>query len=201
MANKSGKNKRKKNRGGKAKTAAASATTTANAAGSGVAQTQSPTARPKKSKSAASKPQKNAKAGIGNLSKRGFIKLGLFVVGGGAIAASLHAYDRKKTLAHDLSVIGQGTPVMVQIHDPGCPTCRRLKGAVKEAMGGVDGVHSRIADITTREGRTFAAKYGVPKTTLLFFDDKGKHRHTITGVQTPTQIQEALQRHLLPGVS
>lgn len=142
-----------------------------------------------------------AKAGMTSPSKRNFVKLGLFVAAGGAAAASLHAYDRKQTLVHDLSVIGEGTPVLVQIHDPGCPTCRRLKGAVKEAMAGLDGVHTRIADISTREGRAFASRYGVPKTTLLFFDGSGKHRHTTTGLQTTLQVQQSVRRYLLPGIS
>ena len=196
MAKKAGKNKRKKkNRGNKASQSAA-VESTANASSGETVQAKTQAAKPK-----ASTPQKSAKAGIASPSKRNFVKLGLFVAGGGAVAASLHAYDKRKTLAHDLSVIGSGTPVIVQIHDPGCGTCRRLKGAVKEAMGNLDGVHSRIADITTNEGRTFASKYGVPKTTLLFFDGKGKHRHTSRGLMTPVQVQEAVRRHLRPGIS
>ncbi len=201
MANKGGKNKKsKKNRGRKGNPANVTSATAGRTPDQAAEKPASST-KDSKAKVKAAKPQKSKKAGIGSPSRRNFVKLGLFVAGGGAVAASLHAYDRRKTLAHDLSAIGSGTPVLVQIHDPGCPTCRRLKGAVSEAMGDLDGVHSRIADITTPDGRTFAAKYGVPKTTLLFFDAKGKHRHTMSGIQTPVQVQQAVRRYLLPGVS
>lgn len=102
---------------------------------------------------------------------------------------TLHAYDKKHRTLHDLSVIGQGKPVVVQIHDPSCPTCRRLKSAVTTALKGTDEIHYRLADITTSEGKTLQNKYAVPHVTLLFFDGHGKRLHTSTGLLTSDQIK------------
>ena len=199
MAKQQGKKKRRKNK--KSGTQNPAATPTANLAARD-AETDSVVSPGKSNKA---KPQKRVAKGSAEKSsgksRRNFMKLGVLLVGGGAAAASLHAYDRKKTRNHDLSVIGNGTPTIVQMHDPSCSTCRRLKGAVDETMKTVDSVNARIADLSTKKGREFQSKYNYPKTTLLFFDGKGKHRHTLSGVQNPEDIKAAIRTHLVPDLS
>jgi thioredoxin-like negative regulator of GroEL len=110
--------------------------------------------------------------------------------------STLHAYDKSQKTLHDLSVIGQGQPVVIQIHDPGCPTCRRLKSAVTTAMKSSPDVLYRLADITTPQGKALQTKYAVPHVTLLFFDASGKHRHTTQGLLTVEQVRNNIERHL-----
>ena len=112
--------------------------------------------------------------------------------------ASLHAYEKQKRKLHDLSVIGTGLPAIVQIHDPGCSVCRRLKSVTENTMGDLPDVNFRIADITTSKGREFQQQYGVPKTTLLLFDAKGKHLHTMSGLIKKQEITEAAERYFRP---
>ena len=116
---------------------------------------------------------------------------GVVALGG---AASLHAYDKQKRELHDLDIVGSGHPVIVQIHDPGCPSCRRLKRAVQTALESNDTVRYRLADIRTPEGRDFQHRYGVPHVTLLWFSATGKHLHTSSGVQESVDIERLLER-------
>lgn len=113
-------------------------------------------------------------------------------------AVSINAYESGQQELHDLTVIGQGEPVIVQIHDPNCPTCRRLKKTVTSALESNDSVVYRLANIRTSSGKALQEKYAVPHVTLLFFDGAGEHVHTTTGLQTQAQIKSAVSRFLPP---
>lgn len=128
-------------------------------------------------------------------------KIGAFLIGALVLvlsAAGINAYETNHKEMHDLQVIGQGTPVIVQIHDPGCPTCRRLKSVVTNTLDPEESVLYRLADITTAEGKALQTKHGVPHVTLLFFNDQGKHVHTTQGLQSTEQLRAAINAHLLP---
>lgn len=109
----------------------------------------------------------------------------------GVSAGALSAYDKKQRTLHDLSVIGQGSPVVVQIHDPSCPTCRQLKSRSTTALQGNDDVVYRLADVTTAEGKRLQSKYGVEKITLLLFDGEGRRVRTIRGLQSVDYLEAA----------
>lgn len=104
-------------------------------------------------------------------------------------AGSIHAYDVNKKTLHDLTVIGSGKAVVVQIHNPGCPTCRKLKAQVQAATSDRDDIHYRLADISTAKGRSFQDQYDVPNITLLYFDAKGNHLATTQGLQPAEQLR------------
>jgi len=127
----------------------------------------------------------------------------LLMIVGGVIAlllaaVSIQAYESGQQELHDLSVIGQGKPVLVQVHDPSCPTCRRLKKIVSSTLDSSDPVLYRVANITTESGKALADKYSVPKVTLLFFNGRGKHVHTTSGLQTTEQLDSAINEFLRP---
>lgn len=97
--------------------------------------------------------------------------VGLSVAGAGGLAADKSNYDQ----AHDFSVIGNGTPTVVQVHDPSCPTCRRLKRNVADVKGRFgDRLQFRITGLSTREGRQLAGEHDVGKVTLLLFNGDGE---------------------------
>lgn len=136
-------------------------------------------------------------SGIGGLRwtpKRLILMLAAFVVAIGSMA-TLQAYDKQKKEMHDLGVIGSGVPVIVQIHDPSCPTCRRLKSTMTTAMKDLPDVKYRLADITTSKGKAFQNKYGVPHVTLLLFNKEGKHQHTLQGLVSSGEINTAASRY------
>lgn len=143
-----------------------------------------------------SKSQKAKKASEStqrSLTRRKFIAIPAVAIAIGGTAFGLNALEMNKRELHDLSVIGNGKPSLVQIHDPGCPTCRRLKNIVTNAVGNDDRLQYRLADITTSEGKALQEKYGVPHVTLLFFNAEGKHMHTTQGIQEGFVIKEAVE--------
>jgi len=111
----------------------------------------------------------------------------LVVAGGGATAVL--AYDRNNRELHDLEAIGSGHPVVVQIHDPSCPICRRLKSRSLAALNDLDHVRYRLADVTTSKGRALQTQYGVDTITLLLFDERGRLVQTVVGLQTLESLE------------
>lgn len=144
----------------------------------------------KRNKSKKSQPDSSAPL----LTRRRLIGLPIAAAIIGTTAFGLSAREASNHELHDLSVIGQGEPVIVQIHDPGCPTCRRLKSVVQNSMKSQESVKHRLADITTTEGSALQKEYNVPHVTLLYFDAKGKHVHTTTGMQTKKNIEAEISR-------
>lgn len=122
------------------------------------------------------------------------VALGVFGVAAGAISG----YDSRKKEQHDLTAIGAGKPVVVQIHDTSCPICRRLKSRTVNVLEGQSQIEYRIADIVTAEGRALQEKYGVQKTTLLLFDAQGEHVDTVFGLQSVEQLESLFSRNFPP---
>lgn len=128
--------------------------------------------------------------------RRKLIMIPAVAVALGTTAVGISAYESNHRELHDLAVIGQGMPVIVQIHDPGCPTCRRLKNIVDNALDSNDTVLYRLADITSAKGKALQEKHAVPHVTLLYFDPDGKHVHTTTGLQSAGEIRDAVKTYL-----
>lgn len=99
---------------------------------------------------------------------------------------------------HDLTRIGTGTPVVVQIHDPQCPTCRALQREVRAALTAFDdgALDYVVANIRTDEGRALADAHGVGHVTLLLFDGNGKRLQTLSGMRRESALRAAFSRHL-----
>ena len=113
----------------------------------------------------------------------------------GVIAASLIAYGHIAKIEYDLSVIGNGKATVVQIHDPNCPLCQRLKINLQSVKSEFkEAVQFKTANITTRKGRRFAAQHNVPHVTLLFFNAEGQRVDTLQGVTPKNEIRAALNR-------
>ncbi|MBX2878569.1 MAG: thioredoxin family protein [Granulosicoccus sp.] len=112
----------------------------------------------------------------------------------GASAGAISAYDIRQRTLHDLTVIGLGKPVIVQIHDPSCSSCRQLKSRTLAALKGTENIVFRLADVTTRQGREFQRKYNVETITLLLFDGEGKRINTIRGVQSTDHLKNAVSQ-------
>ncbi|ASJ72172.1 thioredoxin family protein [Granulosicoccus antarcticus] len=122
------------------------------------------------------------------------VSLGVLGVAAGAISG----YDTQQRELHDLTSIGAGKPVVVQIHDTSCPDCRSLKSRSLNVLENQSEIQFRLADISTSEGRELQNKYGVQKTTLLLFDAKGKLIDTVVGLQTNVQLESLFARSFPP---
>ena len=84
---------------------------------------------------------------------------------------------------HDLSLLGNGVPTVVQVHDPQCPRCRALRQETRQAISQFeDGtIQYLVANIRQPQGRRFAARHRVGHITLLLFDGNGRRRGTLAG--------------------
>jgi len=84
----------------------------------------------------------------------------------------------------DLSVIGTGTPVVVQAHDPKCPQCRSLLDNAEAAHADFrDDIAFRVVNLRSGDGRAFAREFGVGKVTLVVFNGAGEVEHILRGVR------------------
>lgn len=83
----------------------------------------------------------------------------------------------------DLSKIGNGTPAIVQIHDPGCALCLALQRETRQSLKTFDrdALTYLVANIKTPKGRDFANRYGVPHVTLILFDGQGEVHDILNG--------------------
>lgn len=123
-----------------------------------------------------------------------FYGVAAVAVGGGGLylVSDVMANARE----HDLSRIGNGIPAVVQVHDPGCPSCLALQREARVAMQNFDGENLQylVANLSTPEGRKLADRYGVGRVTLLLMDGTGKRLQTLTGEADSDVLVSAFER-------
>ncbi len=122
--------------------------------------------------------------------------IGALAVGGVGFLFVRHVQGSMRE--HDLSRIGNGTPTVVQVHDPQCSLCLALQRQTRQAMKRFDDdeIDYVIANIRSADGRNFAQQYGVPHVTLLLFDANGVHRGTLSGQRRSDELATAFRRIL-----
>lgn len=98
----------------------------------------------------------------------------------------------------DLTRIGNGTPTVVQIHDPQCRQCQLLQTETREALGAFseEDLTYLVANIRTAPGRRLASQHGVGHVTLLLFDGRGELRDTIHGVTDSAVLEAQFALHV-----
>jgi len=157
-----------------------------------------PKSSPRKKKSApAPKPAPapvTRRAMLGKLAKTG---LGVAVVGGG-VGLLLTRTVKADMHEHDLGRIGQGVPMVVQVHDPMCPTCLSLQRQVRKAMRAFDEseLQYAVASLDKADGRALALENGVGKITLLLFDANGTRRDVLHGVMQEDDLVRTFKKHI-----
>ena len=145
----------------------------------------------KSNKNNINKKSKKKSANHSKTIKRILITLCFF----GIIAVPVYAYMQQIKAEHDLSVVGNGIPTVVQVHDPGCSLCNRLKNNLSKVKGDFkDKIQFKTANILKKKGKVFAAKYNSQKVTLLYFDKKGERVDTTHGVTSSEDLKTKLQK-------
>jgi len=115
--------------------------------------------------------------------------------GGGYFAVS----KVQATIAEqDLSKIGNGTPAVVQIHDPQCPVCIALQKETRHALRSFKNgeLEYLVANIRNKEGSELANKYFVPHVTLLLFDGDGTLVKVLNGSQNSDFLRNEFAAHI-----
>ncbi|MEM6422388.1 MAG: hypothetical protein AAF698_07340 [Pseudomonadota bacterium] len=139
-----------------------------------------------------------AKAGVDRRALLGWLKVGGVAA---VIFGGVGYYAVSSTVAtlneQDLSRIGQGTPAVVQIHDPGCPQCAALQRETRAALAELepDALEYVVANMNTPEGARYARLHGVGHVTLLLVDGQGEVQRVITGVQDRARLAASFATH------
>lgn len=125
-----------------------------------------------------------------------FLGAGALIVGGGGAALALDF--RRKMDEQDLTVIGNGTAAIVQVHDPSCADCATLQKQTRQALRqfSPDAVNFRVANIASREGSAFQGQQGLPHVTLALFDGSGERLHVVRGVREADELADIFAYHL-----
>ena len=100
----------------------------------------------------------------------------------------------------DLSKIGDGTPAVVQVHDPQCNLCVTLQRQTRRVLRAYDddSHHFLVANVASTEGQFFARRHGVGHVTLVLLDGAGQQAMVVRGPITNEALSDALQAHLGP---
>ncbi len=125
--------------------------------------------------------------------------LGAVLVGGvGGYAVTSVMADIEE---QDLSVIGNGTPAVVQIHDPACGDCVVLEREARAALRNFDeGDFSyRIASLVSEDGLAYARQHSVGRVTLMLIDGDGRTVDIMTGPRSREQLRIRLASFLETG--
>jgi len=150
--------------------------------------------RKSRSDAAKAKPAEVRRRSVLQIGRNGAIAA--VVVAGGGWLLGRHVYGY--FALHDLSVIGNGTPAVVQIHDPDCPVCTRLQNDMLEAAEAFsdDELQVRVANIKSSEGQALATRHNVGHVTLLLFDGDGEVRRVLQGPNDAQRLRSAFRRHI-----
>lgn len=149
-------------------------------------------AQKKKKASAAAAAAEPARRDFLKLARNGAIGAGVVGLGGWWAYSEVQAGVREA----DLGRIGQGVPMVVQIHDPTCPQCAQLQRYARRAVARFDeaDLQFAVASLTTLRGRRLAATHGVGHVTLILFDGAGRRREVMRGVRSPDQLEAAFRQ-------
>ena len=109
-----------------------------------------------------------------------------------------YTYIRNASAEHDLSQIGQGKPMVVQVHDIHCSTCVVLQGQTRRALRSFkhDELGYVIADLNKVDGRHYAGVNRAGRTTLLLTDKRGNIRNRVHGETEPERLKEIFAEHI-----
>ena len=155
------------------------------------------TRKKKAHKSKSAPKQKNKSAAKPLRWKKLTAKLAFFTALVSIVGIALAVYGKKLSVEQDLSVLGNGVPTVVQVHDPGCQLCQQLKRNVDRVKGDYkDKIQFKVANIQLEKGRLFTSKHQVNHVTLVLFDARGNRVDTVVGVTSPADIRKALDRLL-----
>ena len=103
-------------------------------------------------------------------------------------------YESSKDV-NDLSLIGKGENVIVQVHDPGWGSCRELKRVVNSLKPEyTEKIRFILANLNSREGRWFAEYHNVGRVTLIFFKPDGTKINSLTGELDPKNLRKIFDR-------
>lgn len=97
--------------------------------------------------------------------------------------------------SRDLTLIGKGKNVVVQVHDHNLVGSIDLMETLNKVRPEyVDAVEFVVADLLTPEGQAFATSHDASSVTLVFFAPDGTQRGSIKGAQDVNALRNSLNQ-------
>jgi signal transduction histidine kinase len=114
-----------------------------------------------------------------------------------AVPATWMAMDAYESRSRaDLSVLGSGVPVVVQVHERRNAESRRLHDRVSRALRSVEPpLEWRVVEVRSEEGRRLARDYGADRLTLLLYDGRGEVVRVMRGELGEEALGAAFAAH------
>lgn len=95
----------------------------------------------------------------------------------------------------DTSVIGQGTSVLLLVHDDNILQSGETMAVMNKIRDDYeDRLTFIVADINTPEGKTFASRNGLMPAALVFYSASGNNLQTLYSPQTAESLRQELNR-------
>ena len=107
----------------------------------------------------------------------------------------LAAWNLPRGYSVDLTLIGKGKNIVVQVHDHNLVDSTHLMGNLSAVRGEYNGtIEFVVADLNLAAGQAFAKAHKVDPATLLFFSPDGDYLGNVQGVQAPGDLRNILNK-------
>ena len=119
------------------------------------------------------------------------LMMGVFTL----VIIGLFTWNLPRGYSGDLSQIGQGKNIVVQVHDHYLVASSQLMENLHRVRADYgEAIEFIVADLQVAEGKAFAKTYNADAPTLLFFAPDGKHIWTIHGVLEAQDLRNSLDK-------
>jgi hypothetical protein len=130
-------------------------------------------------------------------SRSRWIKLLFLVLLAGIVGLAIWTLPRGYST--DLSRIGQGGNVVVQVHDHGLVSSTTLMESLNKVRHDYEGViEFVVADLQIPAGRAFAQTHNAEAATLLLFAPDGTRLGVVQGAHEPVVLRQILDQVYRP---
>jgi hypothetical protein len=134
--------------------------------------------------------------------KRSFLKSAAYLAGGAVVLSGIGYLGlgilSEDLAEQDLSIVGSGVPVIVQVHNPTCSICLALQKETRAALKMMEeeDLSYRVANISSTTGSNFASKHRSSYATLLLFDGSGTVTQRIEGATDRVVLYDTFMAHI-----
>ena len=126
-----------------------------------------------------------------------WIKLLFLVLLAGIVGLAI--WNLPRGYSTDLSRIGQGGNVVVQVHDHGLVSSTTLMESLNKVRHDYEGViEFVVADLQIPAGRAFAQTHNAEAATLLLFAPNGTRLGVVQGAHEPVVLRKILDQVYRP---
>ncbi|EXJ11353.1 hypothetical protein [Nitrincola nitratireducens] len=123
------------------------------------------------------------------------VKALIVVVGLGFLGWLVLTYLVVKPFSTDLSVIGEGKPVVVLVHESYMPAGMEAMERLNQVRGAFESdIKFRVADLGTPDGKTFASLHDVFDGAMVLLDAQGEPVRITLVPESIVSLKQEIER-------